>query len=56
MNDLEYVVKQLQDRNIKKVAETVNLSYLTILTIANGKNTSPSFKTLKKLLDYFKGV
>lgn len=53
-NDLEYVVAQLKDTNLQAVARAAALSYRTVWSIANGKNTAPSFTTVKKLADYFK--
>ena len=54
-NDLQYVVRQLADMNLKKIARNVGLSYMTVYRIANGENTAPMFSTVKKLADYFRG-
>ncbi len=50
---LQYVVRMLKDRNLRKVAENVGLSYMTVYKIAKGINTTPSFSTVKKLAEYF---
>lgn len=54
-DDLQYVVRMLHEMNLKAVAGKVNLSYMTVYNIANGKNISPTFKTVKKLAEYFRG-
>lgn len=53
-DDLQFVVSMLKDTNLKAVAEKTQLNYRTVWTIANGKNTSPSFKTVRKLAEYFR--
>lgn len=53
-DDLKYVVKQLKDCNFSAVAKSVGLSYRTVSSIANGKNQSPSFNTVRLLFEYFK--
>jgi DNA-binding XRE family transcriptional regulator len=45
----------LQDSNLKVIAKNVGLSYLTVYLIKTGKNHSPSFTTVNKLAEYFKG-
>lgn len=54
-DDLQYVVRMLKEMNLKAVAEKVGLSYMTVYNIAKGTNTSPSFPTVKKLSEYFRG-
>lgn len=54
-NDLQYVVRRLQDSNLKVIAKNVGLSYMTVYLIKVGKNTSPSFSTVNKLATYFRG-
>lgn len=54
-NDLDYVVAQMKDTNLQAVARATKLSYRTVWSIANGKNTAPSFTSVKKLADYFRG-
>lgn len=53
-NDLEYVIAMLKDTNLRAVARAVDLSYKTVWGISNGKNTAPSFTSVKKLADYFR--
>lgn len=53
-DDLEYVVSMLQDTNLSAVAQRVKLSYRTVWSIANGTNTTPAFKTVQKLANYFR--
>ena len=54
-DDLKYVVKSLQECNLKAVAEKVGLSYRTVWSIANESNKSPSFNTVRTLAEYFRG-
>lgn len=54
-DDLQYVVRMLQDTNLAAVAKRAELSYGTVYSIAKGKNTKPSFATVKKLAEYFRG-
>lgn len=54
-DDLQYVVRQLADTNLKAVARNVGLSYMTVYRISKGTNTSPAFNTVKKLAEYFRG-
>lgn len=54
-DDLEYVVSMLQDTYVKSVAEKTGLSYRTVWGIKNGTNTTPSFATVRKLAEYFRG-
>lgn len=50
-----YVVQQLADRNLSKVARNVGLHENTIRGIASSKNKKPALETLEKLADYFAG-
>ena len=52
IDDLPKIVKKLKHMNLKSVAKETGLHYMTVYTIARGKNTSPSYKTTKKLLDF----
>lgn len=52
-DDLQYVVRQLQDCNLKAVSKQVKLSYPTVQRIARGLIAEPKFGTVKKLKDYF---
>ncbi len=54
-DDLQYVVRMLTDSNKRTIAKNVGLSYNTVCRIANGKQLSPSYSTVKKMADYFKG-
>lgn len=54
-DDLQYVVRQLADTNLKAIARNVGLSYMTVYRIAKGTNTEPTFSTVKKLAEYFRG-
>jgi hypothetical protein len=54
IDDLQYVVSMLKDTNLHAVSKRVGLNYRTVWTIAKGTNTSPAFKTVKKLADYFR--
>lgn len=53
-DDLQYVRRQLVDTNLTAIARNVGLAYMTVYRIANGTNTAPSFKSVKKLADYFR--
>lgn len=54
-DDLQYIVRMLVDCNFAVVAQKTGLSYLTVYNIAKGKNVTPSFATVKKLAEYFRG-
>jgi DNA-binding phage protein len=54
-DDLQYVVRMLAETNLAAVAKKVSLSYGTVYRIARGTNTTPSFATVKKLAEYFRG-
>lgn len=54
-NDLQYVVAMLKEANFSAVAAKVGLSARTVRSIANGRNTSPSFNTVRVLAEYFRG-
>jgi transcriptional regulator with XRE-family HTH domain len=55
MLTLEEIKTALQDRNLRAVSENTGVYYQTLVEIANGKNTNPSYKTLKALSDYLEG-
>lgn len=55
MMTLEQVKEKLQDRNIAEVSRRCNLQYQTVFNIANGINKNPSYNTVVKLVEYFKG-
>ena len=54
-DDLQYVVSMLKDTNLKAVSERTGLAYRTVWGIANESNKSPSFNTVRKLAEYFRG-
>lgn len=54
-DDLQYVVAMLKETNLRAVAAKVGISYRTVWGIAKEKNTSPSFTTVRKLAEYFRG-
>ena len=54
IEDLPKVVAKLQFMNLKAVAKETGLHYMTIYLIARGKNTSPSYKTVSKLVEFLK--
>lgn len=55
-------VEQLRDKLGKRgvnntvVSELTGISRATISAIANGKNSTPNYKTLVKLSEHFKGA
>lgn len=53
MLDLEQVQAMLKDRRIDVVAQKTGLGYTTVWEIRAGVQTSPRYKTLKALSDYF---
>ena len=55
MMTLEQVKEKLQDRNIAEVSRRCNLQYQTVFNIATGRNKNPSYNTVVKLVEYFKG-
>ena len=55
MLTLEEIKTALQDRNLRAVSENTGVYYQVVVELANGKNTNPSYKTLKALSDYLGG-
>lgn len=55
MNDLDYVVSMLETSNKAAVAKAVGLSSRTVRDVASGKQKHPSYETIRKLLEHFKG-
>ncbi len=51
MMTLEEIKNQLQDANLKRVAERAGVHYNALYRLMNG-NTNPSYETVKKLSDY----
>lgn len=49
---LEEIKDALSDRNIRAVSAACGLKYQTVLGVANGKNTNPSYETYKALVEY----
>jgi predicted transcriptional regulator len=47
----EQIRQQLQDANLRKVAERMDLNYMTIYRFMQGE-TNPSYSTVKALSDY----
>jgi hypothetical protein len=50
MLTIEEIATRLQDRNLSKVADGVELSYPTVWNVARGEMAS--YETVKKLSDY----
>ena len=50
--DIEEIKVKLEDRNLVVVAERCNIGYVTLSTIANGKNKNPKYETVKRVSDY----
>lgn len=50
---LDNIRHQLQDRNIKKVADATGISRQTITQIRDGVNTNPMLSTIIALHEYF---
>ena len=50
--NIEEIKKTLEDRNLVVVAERCGIGYVTLSTIANGKNKNPKYETFKKISDY----
>lgn len=55
MDDLKYVVAMLQGCNYAAVARSTGLNRRTVWAIATGRNTTPTYHTVRLLADYFKG-
>lgn len=47
----EQIRQQLQDANLKKLAERLDLHYMTIWRFMQGEN-DPAYSTVKTLSDY----
>lgn len=52
---LEEIKARLSDRNLTTISERTGLSYPTVCAIASGRQKNPSYRTIKKLTDYFAG-
>lgn len=55
MLTLEQIRHELQDRSPGKVAVATELRPATIIDIREGRTQNPSYETIKRLSDYFKG-
>ena len=55
MLTLEQIRERLKDRNLKVVAESLELNYITITQVANGSQQNPKYQTVKALSDYLEG-
>ena len=55
MTDLEYVKSMLETSNKAAVAKAAGLSARTVQNIASGKQSRPSYETVRKLAEYFRG-
>ena len=50
--DLYSVIKALEDRRLKVVAERIGVSYQTLLRISNGDTKRPQYAVMMKLVEY----
>lgn len=55
MLSIEEVVAGLQDRRPGSIKRATGLSYPTIQSIRDGRNTNPTLNVLKLLSDYLEG-
>lgn len=55
MSEIEYVVSMLGPCNKAAVAKAVGLSARTVRDIASGVQTHPTYETIRKLAEYFRG-
>ncbi len=55
MDDLKFVVSMLKDSNKAAVARAVGLSSRTVRDIAKGLKKKPSYNSVRRLAEYFKG-
>lgn len=51
---IEEIAEKLKDRKIAVVAEKVGATDATIRSIANGKNTNPTYAIYMALVKYFR--
>jgi len=49
---IDEIRQALSDRKLKKVAEETGLKYHTVLEIANGNRTNPTYSTYIALVEY----
>jgi len=54
MTNLEFVVKKLQNMNLKKVSRQVDIHYMTVYNIARGVVKNPSNRTVELLAEFLK--
>jgi len=50
------IIEDLSDRNIKVVAERIDVDYMTLLRISKGKTKKPKQEIMEKLEAYLYGV
>lgn len=50
----EIIRKKLSDRVLSEVAKRTGISYQTIVSLANGKNTNPTYRVVQALQAYFR--
>jgi len=52
---VEDIKKQLDDRNLKVVAERIGVNYMTLLRFYKGETKKPSFEMIDSLAKYLEG-
>lgn len=55
MSELEYVKSMLEPCNKAAVAKAVGLSARTVRDIAKGVQAHPTYETIRRLAEYFRG-
>jgi transcriptional regulator with XRE-family HTH domain len=55
MLDLEQIRRLLIDRRIDMVADATGLHYATVQEVRSGKQSNPSYNTVKALSEYLEG-
>lgn len=52
MQTIQEILKRLEDRNLRAVAERSGVNYMTLYRIAKGDTKDPSYSIVKRLHDY----
>ena len=53
MMTLDEIVETLYRENLEEVSRDLSMNYQQIWRLKAGKDTNPTYKTIKKLSDYF---
>ena len=52
MMDLEDFRKHMRKHRLKDISDATGIQYCRIWDLASGRNTNPTYKTMRRILDY----